>query len=73
MYIKMIGLYGFETQKAWFRKLGDGFDFVNHKEFASDLTAEEASRVMEHSDWYCDQYQAEVLIVENTASSKTMI
>ena len=67
MYIKMIGLYGFEDQKAWFRKRGDCFDFVSHKEFASDLTPEEAARVMEHSDWYCDQYQAEVLIIEKSA------
>ena len=64
MYIKMIGLYGFENQKAWFRKRGDCFDFVSRKEFASDLNEEEAVQVMEYKEWYCNQYQAELLIIE---------
>ncbi len=73
MYIKMIGLYGFEDQKAWFRKRGDCFDFVTRKEFASDLTAEEAAQVMKYRKWYCDQYQAELLIIEKNSLMKKQL
>ena len=38
MIIKMMGLYGFDDTKAYFREIGDGcFDFVNNKKYASDL------------------------------------
>ena len=66
MYIKIIGLYGIPDHKAWFRKLGDCFDFVNRKEFASNLTREETETVMAYSDWYCNQYDAEMMVREGT-------
>lgn len=66
MYIKMIGLYGIDNQRAWFRKIGDRcFDFVSRKEYASDLTEAEADDVMRHSEWYCNQYGAEMRIRES--------
>lgn len=60
MYIKMIGLYGMENQKAYFRKVGDGcFEFCSNKKYASVLSKEEAKQVLEHKDWYLKQYNAE--------------
>lgn len=68
MFVRMVNLYNktwnIQGHDAWYRKLGDCFDFVNRKEFASDLTEEEARRVMEHADWFCNQYGAEKIIVE---------
>ena len=64
MYIKMIGLYGMENSKAYYRKIGDGcFDFVNDKKFASDITREEAEKIMENQDWYLKQYKAEFMVM----------
>lgn len=65
MYIKMIGLYGIPDQTAWFRLIGNGcFDFVSHKEYASDLNEEEVNKVMTHKDWYCKAYNAEMMFIE---------
>ena len=62
MIIKMVGLYGIEDQKAYFRKIGDGcFDFVSDKKFASYLKEDEAKRVMDNKDWYLKQYNAEFI------------
>lgn len=45
---------------AWYRKQGTGcFDFVNRKEFASDLTGQECNKIVEHASWYCSQYDAD--------------
>ena len=64
MYIKMVGLYGMENHKAYFREIGDGcFDFVNDKKFASDITREEAEKIMESQDWYLKQYNAEFMFM----------
>ena len=64
MYIKMVGLYGFENTKAYYRKIGDGcFDFVNNKKFASDITREEAEKIMKSQDWYLKQYNAEFMFM----------
>ena len=60
----MIGLYGMENSKAYYRKIGDGcFDFVNDKKFASDITREEAKKIMESQDWYLKQYNAEFMFM----------
>ncbi len=57
VYIK--NLYGFnDGRKAYYRKQGLCFDFVNSIEFASDLTEEEANKVLAHGEWYKDQYKA---------------
>ena len=64
MYVKMTGLYGGMNYDAWFRKLGDCFDFVNKREFATDLTAEECGKVLDHADWYCKQYNAQKMMIE---------
>lgn len=57
-------LYGMDGRKAYFRKIGDCFDFVNRKEFASFLTWEEAKRVLQYKEWYCKQYGASYMDVE---------
>lgn len=52
MIVKMVGLYGLEDVKAYFRKIGSGcFDFTTKKKFASDLSAEEAKIVVDKT--YC--------------------
>lgn len=64
MYIKMIGLYGMENHKAYYRKIGDScFDFASDKKFASDITREEAEKIMESQDWYLKQYNAEFMVM----------
>lgn len=64
MIVKMIGLYGLENQKAYFRKVGKYcFDFVNDKKFASDLSKEEAEKVMENKDWYLKNYNADIMFI----------
>lgn len=64
VYIK--NLYGFnDGKKAYYRKLGLCFDFVNSKQFASDLTKEEAEKVLAHGEWYKKQYNASEIGIEN--------
>ena len=64
MIIKMVGLYGFDDTKAYFREIGDGcFDFVNNKKHASDLSREKVEEVMKYKDWYLNQYNAEFIFV----------
>ena len=58
MKIRMNGLYGIDTITAWYRKNGDLFNFAPKKEFASELTKEEADKVMEHAEWYLNQFNA---------------
>lgn len=64
LYIK--NLYGFKDgQKAYYRKQGVfGFDFVNDRKFASELTSQEAGKVLAHSEWYKNQYKAEEIGIE---------
>jgi hypothetical protein len=64
VYIK--NLYGFNNgKKAYYRKQGIYcFDFVNSIEFASDLTEEEANKVLAHGEWYKDQYKANEIGIE---------
>lgn len=64
MIIKMIGLYGLDNTKAYFRKIGDGcFEFVNNKEFSSDLSNDETEKVMKNKEWYLKNYNAELMFV----------
>lgn len=49
---------------SYFRKLGDGFDFVNDPKYASDLTKQECDSIMEHEKWYCNMYSASHMTVE---------
>lgn len=64
LYIK--NLYGIKNdRKAYYRKVGDYcFEFVSKKEGASDLTAEEIVKVMEHSDFYTRMYGANIIGTE---------
>lgn len=61
MIIKMVGLYGFDNAKAYFRKIGDCF--VSNKKYASNLSSEEAEEVMKHKDWYLNNYKADIMFV----------
>lgn len=63
MIIKMAGLYGLADCSAYYRKLGNCFDFVNSIQYASELTKEEVETVFEHKDWYLKQYAAKDLTV----------
>lgn len=64
VYIK--NLYGFnDGKKAYYRKQGAYcFDFVNSIEYASDLTESEIEKIMDHADWYKNQYKANEIGVE---------
>ena len=71
MFIRMNNLYGMKGQSAWYRKQGTGcFDFVNRKEFASDLTEQECKKIVEHASWYCSQYNAESIEIVNSDGRK---
>ena len=58
VYIK--NLYGInDGKKSYYRKQGIYcFDFVNRKDFASDLTEEECGEILSHGLWYKKQYNA---------------
>lgn len=65
MKVFIKNLYGFQDgKKAYYRKLGLCFDFVNSIEFASDLTEAEVEKIMAHSEWYKNQYKASEIGVE---------
>lgn len=66
MFIVMHNLYGIDDgSKAYYRKRGTGcFDFVGRKDFASELTKEEAADVMREHEWYCKQYGASHMTAE---------
>ena len=58
MIIKMMGLYGFDNTKAYFRNIGDGcFDFVNNKKYASDLSREEAEEIIDNPTQALEDYR----------------
>lgn len=63
MYIKMIGLYGMENRKAYYHKIRDGYFFASDKKYASNITREEAEKIMENQDWYLKQYNAEFMVM----------
>lgn len=64
VYIK--NLYGIKNdRKSYYRKQGIYcFDFVNRKEFASDLTEDEVAKILEHSDYYKKMYGADEIGIE---------
>lgn len=66
MYIAINNLYGIKDgRKAYFRKQGVGcFDFVNSKEYATDLTEDECRRIKKSEIWYCLQFNASHMTVE---------
>ena len=65
MYVRLDGMYGGMDHSAYYRKQGSCcFDLVNDKRYASDLTEEEVSRVMEHAEWHKKQYDAQEVVVE---------
>ena len=67
MYIVIHNLYGLKDgRKAYYRKLGDRFDFVPDKQFATDLTRQECEKIISHKDWYCKQYNASDMTVRMT-------
>ena len=67
MYIVIHNLYGLKDgNKAYFRKLGDCFDFVSDKKFAADLTQQECDEIMSHEEWYCKQYNASHMTIRLT-------
>lgn len=58
MKIKMNKLYGLENSVAYYRSIGDCFDFVSTIDLATELTEDEANEVMKYKDTYCKQYGA---------------
>ena len=67
MYIVIHNLYGLKDgRKAYYRKLGDRFDFVPDKQFATDLTRQECEKIISNKDWYCKQYNASDMTVRMT-------
>lgn len=66
MYIVIHNLYHVNNgHKAYFRKQGPGgFDFVNRKEFASNLTGQEALDIKKYEKWYCNQFGASHMTIE---------
>lgn len=64
IYIK--NLYGLKDgRKAYYRKQGTYcFDFAWSKDYASDLSDQEVKNVLEHGDWYMQQYNADEIGVE---------
>ena len=67
MKVYIQNLYGIKDgRKSYYRKQGIGcFDFVNSKDFASDLTKEETENILNYSEWYMKQYNADKISVEN--------
>lgn len=63
--IKITNLYGLhDGHCAYYRKLGDCFDFVNDVKYSSELTGEEVEKIMSYRDWYLNQYKAEEMLIE---------
>jgi hypothetical protein len=65
MKIVIHNLYGRNDQSvAYMRKLGYCFDFVSLPTYATEMTAEECKDIMEHSEYYLDQYKASHMTIE---------
>lgn len=66
MKVFIKNLYGInDGSKAYYRKQGIGcFDFVNRKEYAYDLTEDEADKIMNHAEYYKKQYSASEMAIE---------
>ena len=59
----MVGMYGTRNCDAYYRKIGQCFDFVNDKKLASEFSSEEVKRIVQHTENYLKQYNAEGLMV----------
>ena len=65
MKVFIENLYGInDGKKAYYRKLGLCFDFVNSAQYASDLTESEVEKIMQHAEWYKAQYNASGMGIE---------
>lgn len=65
MKVFIQNLYGIKDgRKAYYRKSGDGFDFVSDPKFATDLTQAEVNTILKHSDWYKNQFNADTIDIE---------
>ena len=66
MKVYIQNLYGIKDgRKSYYRKQGiNCFDFVNSKDFASDLTKEETEKILNYAEWYMIQYNADTISVE---------
>lgn len=66
MKVFIKNLYGIKNEKkAYYRKQGLCFDFSWDKTLATDLTKEEADKIIAHGDWYKNQYNASEIGIEN--------
>lgn len=63
MKVMILGLYGLDYTKAWYRKDGNCFDFVNDEKFASNLSIGEVAHILKYKEWYLKQYAANRLVV----------
>lgn len=59
MKVRMNNVYGISGVYAYYRKDGDCFSFAATEKNATDMSVEDANKVLEHSDWYCKQFGAE--------------
>lgn len=65
MFIYIQNLYGAnDGKKAYYRKIHDCFDFVSSKDKASQLSKEEAEKIMSYAKSYKSQYNASVMGIE---------
>lgn len=65
MKVAIVNLYGIQDgRKAYYRKLGSCFDFVNDKKNCSELTENEAVNILNHKDFYLEMYNAEKMLIE---------
>lgn len=64
-YIRLVGLYGMPDHTAFYRKNGDCFDFCSDIAYATMFpdgrSNPEVQKILENSEWYCEQYNADRL------------
>lgn len=63
MVVEMVGLYGDPERKAWYRKEGDCFNFVNDRSLATEIDVDEANEFVLNSDYYLKQFNASDIYV----------
>lgn len=65
MKVYIQNLYGIKDgRKAYYRKDGDCFDFVNSPVYATNLTREEAEHILSFADFYKKQFNADTMGIE---------
>ena len=65
MIIAIHDLYGMPGKKAYYRKSGDLFNFAPARAWAQDMTIEECEQIKAHEEWYCKQFNASHMTIEN--------